>query len=62
MKESSTVYFIGDTFGPPFVSSVMVYSITFQFAVYALFPVEPVGMVTFNCGIMMPSPVQPTNS
>ena len=56
------MYFIGDTAGPPFVSSVMVYSITFQFAVYVLFPVEPVGMMTSVCGVVMPSPVQPTNS
>ena len=47
---------------PPFVTSVMVYLTTFQFAVYALFPVEPFGILTLVCGVVMRSPVQPTNS
>ena len=47
---------------PPFVTSVMVYLITFQFAVYTLFPVEPFGILTLVCGVVMRSPVQPTNS
>ena len=41
---------------------MMVYLITCQFAVYALLPVEPFGILTLVCGIVMPSPVQPTNS
>lgn len=40
---------------------VMLYSVSFQFSIYVLSPVEPFGMVTFGCGVVMPSPVQPRN-